>query len=174
MNGWRFRAARCLLYAVELFVLFLISETPGMMPRLLGVRPLLLLPAAMTIALLEDEWMGLAFGLFAGLLMDFGAGTVLGFYAVTLGVLCYFTGLLAVNLIRTNVLTAMLTAAVAIWAVLSLQFVFFYLLKGYADAGYAYQYRYLPLMLHAFVPTPLLYFLNKLIALGVRSRDAGI
>ena len=40
------------------------------MPSLLGVRPLLLIAAPMTIAILENEKIGLGFGVFAGLLMD--------------------------------------------------------------------------------------------------------
>lgn len=73
----------------------------------------------MTIAILENEKIGLGFGVFAGLLMDMGYGSVIGFHAIVLGVLGFFIGLLAVNLVKTNVLTSLLCTAAAVFAVIS-------------------------------------------------------
>ncbi len=110
----------------------------------------MLIAAPMTIAILENEKIGLGFGVFAGLLMDMGYGSVIGFHAIVLGVLGFFIGLLAVNLVKTNVLTSLLCTAAAVFAVISLHFVFFYLLRGYDMASYAYQKYYLPMMLYSF------------------------
>ena len=62
---------------------------------------------------------------------------------------------------KTNVLTSLLCTAAAVFAVISLHFVFFYLLRGYDMASYAYQKYYLPMMLYSFLPTPILYYFNK-------------
>ena len=169
--GGKYKFIRCVAYTIEIFLLFLLQETPYLMPGLMGVRPLLLIAAPMTIALLENEKMGLGFGIFAGLLMDMGYGQVLGFYGILLGVLGFLIGLLAVNLVKTNVLTALLCTALAIFIALSLQFVFFYLLQGYDMASYVYRRYYLPIMLYSFLPTPILYYFNKAFAVGVRERE---
>ena len=50
-------------------------------------------------------------------------------------------------------------------------FVFFYLLRGYDMASYAYQKYYLPMMLYSFLPTPILYYFNKAFVVGVRERE---
>ena len=131
----KYKVIRCVAYTIEIILLFILQELPYLMPSLLGVRPLLLIAAPMTIAILENEKIGLGFGVFAGLLMDMGYGSVIGFHAIVLGVLGFFIGLLAVNLVKTNVLTSLLCTAAAVFAVISLHFVFFYLLRGY-DMAY--------------------------------------
>ena len=156
----KYKVIRCVAYTIEIILLFILQELPYLMPSLLGVRPLLLIAAPMTIAIL-----------FAGLLMDMGYGSVIGFHAIALGVLGFFIGLLAVNLVKTNVLTSLLCTAAAVFAVISLHFVFFYLLRGYGMASYAYQKYYLPMMLYSFLPTPILYYFNKAFVVGVRERE---
>lgn len=167
----KYKIIRCVAYTIEIIILFVLQEIPYLMPSLLGVRPLLLIAAPMTIAILENEKMGLGFGIFAGLLMDMGYGPVVGFYAIMLGLLGFFIGLLAVNLVKTNVLTSLLCTAVAVFTVISLHFVFFYLLQGYDMAAHAYQKYYLPMMLYSFLPTPVLYYFNKAFVVGVRERE---
>ena len=167
----RYKFFRCLAYTIEILILFIAQQTPGL-PTLMGARPALLVAVVFPIALLEDEWMGMGFGLFAGLLMDIGsAGSVLGVHAILLAVLGYFVGLLAVNLIRTNLLTAMLVTALCVFVVLSLNFVLLYCARRYGDYGYVYRYHYLPIMLYSYLPTPVLYFFNKAFAVTIRERD---
>ena len=161
----KYKVIRCVAYTIEIILLFILQELPYLMPSLLGVRPLLLIAAPMTIAILENEKIGLGFGVFAGLLMDMGYGSVIGFHAIVLGVLGFFIGLLAVNLVKTNVLTSLLCTAAAVFAVISLHFVFFDM------ASYAYQKYYLPMMLYSFLPTPILYYFNKAFVVGVRERE---
>ena len=45
------RFFRYLAYTLEILVLFLLQETPNFIPCLWGIRPTLLIPAALTIAL---------------------------------------------------------------------------------------------------------------------------
>ena len=66
----KYKVIRCVAYTIEIILLFILQELPYLMPSLLGVRPLLLIAAPMTIAILENEKIGLGFGVFAGLLMD--------------------------------------------------------------------------------------------------------
>ena len=110
----KYKVIRCVAYTIEIILLFILQELPYLMPSLLGVRPLLLIAAPMTIAILENEKIGLGFGVFAGLLMDMGYGSVIGFHAIVLGVLGFFIGLLAVNLVKTNVLTSLLLSLIHI------------------------------------------------------------
>ena len=63
----KYKVIRCVAYTIEIILLFILQELPYLMPSLLGVRPLLLIAAPMTIAILENEKIGLGFGVFAGL-----------------------------------------------------------------------------------------------------------
>ena len=44
---------RYVLYAVEILLLFLLQDTPGLLPQIMGVKPLPVLSAALTIAMVE-------------------------------------------------------------------------------------------------------------------------
>ena len=107
------RLIRYLAYTLELLVLFMVQETPGLLPAVAGVRPVLLLPAAVAIAMFEEEVPALAFGIVAGLLCDFGFSRVLGFHALVLGALCFFVSLLVRTRMQANLVTAALNGA---WA----------------------------------------------------------
>ena len=171
MNGHH-KFFRCLAYSIELVILFILQNIPFLLPELMGARPFLLLPAIFSIALLEDELTGLGFGIFGGLLMDLSiSGCAVGTNAIVLAILCFFIGLMAVNLIKTNLFTALLAAAVGIFVVIGLQFVFGFYLKGYEFAQYAFQEHYWPVMLYSFLFTPLLYYFNKAFAVTIRERD---
>lgn len=68
----------------------MVQETPGLIPELFGARPVLLIPVALSIALFEGERPSMMFGLFSGLLIDFGIGGALGFHALLLAATCFF------------------------------------------------------------------------------------
>ena len=78
---------RYLAYVLELLVLFMLQETPGLLPSIFGARPVLLFPAVVAIAMLEPEVPALLFGVVGGLFCDFGLSGMLGFHALVLGVL---------------------------------------------------------------------------------------
>ena len=79
----RFRILRYFAYAVEIIAFFVIQQTPGLLPEVLYARPVLLLPIAFSIAMFEREGVAIGFGVFCGLLIDFGMGNgVLGFHGL--------------------------------------------------------------------------------------------
>lgn len=167
----RYKGIRCFAYVLEILVLFMVQETPGLLPPVLRERPVLLIPAALSIAFFETEITGMAFGVLAGLFLDFGMNAPFGFHALLLGALCWLLGLLAAELIRTNLLTALLAGALGVFLVLSLQWLFLYLLAGYGSAGYAYTRHYLPRMGYSFVFMPITYYFNRALALFLRERE---
>ena len=114
------KVARYLAYTLEILVLFMVQETPGLLPSVLGVRPVLLFPAVMAIAMFETEVPALAFGVMGGLFCDFGFSGMLGFHALVLGVLCFFISLLVRVYFQVNIATAVLTGVWSIGLTLSL------------------------------------------------------
>ena len=113
MEG-RYRFIRYFAYALELLVLYMIQQTPGFLPSLFGARPILIIPAVLAIAMFEPEIPAMAFGIFGGLLIDFGIGDALGFHGIMLGVACYVISALSANLLRTNLLTSFLVNTVSL------------------------------------------------------------
>lgn len=169
MNSYK--VIRYFGYALELLVVFILQETPGLIPAFSGVRPVLLVPAAISIALFEEETPSMLFGLAGGLLTDFGYGGILGFHGLMLAAACYAVSLIAANLMRTNFLTAMLVGVVTSALSAFLQWVFFYVPYGYADPVYALYAHYLPIFCYTAAVTPLAYYFNRAVALRVRSKE---
>ena len=157
------RVIRYLAYTLELLVLFMIQETPGLLPHVYGVRPVLVLPAAAVIAMLEREVPAMAFGIAAGLFCDFGYSGVLGFHALVLGALCFFVSLLVQTVMQVNPVTAVLTGACVLAVTVGAQWLFFYYFR-YSQPMYALTSHYLPKYLYTLLFVPVLYALNKVLA----------
>ena len=78
---------------------------------------------------------------------------------------------MAGNLLKTNLLTAMLIAAVALPVIYLLQWVFFYVLFNYDYPAYALTQHYLPRLCYTFVLMPLTYYFNRAFALLIKPRE---
>ena len=152
-------------YVIELILLFLIQNTPGLIPELYGARPVLLIPAAVMIAMFEGDTGGMAIGILSGLLIDLSGGSVLGVHAILLGVLCYFIGLSTMELIRTTFFTALLFGAVSVLLACAIQWFLFYAVWNYGYNGYAFVRHYLPKAAYTFCAVPILYPFNRFFAL---------
>lgn len=167
----KMRAVRFFAYAIELLALFVLQETPGLIPAVFSSRPVLVLPAVLSIAMFEREAVSMAFGIAGGLLIDFGFGSVLGFHALLLAAACYLISLITANLFQTNFFTALLLAAATAAGVFLLEWVFFFVLSGYAHAGYALSAHYLPMFCYTVAIMPLTYYFNRALALQIRSKE---
>lgn len=167
----KYRVIRYIAYALETVALFVLQETPGLIPQLFGARPLLLVPAALSVAMFEAEIPSMCFGLLGGLFLDFGAGGTLGFYGLLLGAACYVVSLMAANLFRTNFLTAMLVSAVSSAVILMLRWLCFFVFFGYNYPGYALTAHYIPMFVYTAAVMPVTYYFNRAIALQIRSKE---
>lgn len=154
------RTIRYLAYILELLVLFMLQETPGLLPAVFGARPVLVLPAGLAIAMFEEETPAMAFGIAAGLFCDFGYSGVLGFHGLLMGVLCFFISVLVHTVMQVNWITALLTGVCALGLIIGGQWLFFYYFR-YSMPNYALRYHYLPKYLYTLLFVPLLYVLNK-------------
>ena len=161
----RHQFLRWMTYIIELVLLYIIQCTPGLIPAVYGARPVLLIPAAVTIAMFEGDIGGMIAGILSGLLIDLGGGSVLGVHAILLGILCYFIGLATMDLIKTNFFTALLFGAVSILLVCLIQWAVFYVLWNYGENAYALTRHYLPKAAYTFCIVPLVYLFNRFFAL---------
>ena len=151
---------RYLAYVLELLVLFMLQETPGLLPSIFGARPVLLFPAVVAIAMLEPEVPALLFGVVGGLFCDFGLSGMLGFHALVLGVLCFFISLVIRAYLQNNMATAILTGVWSIGLVVLAQWFFLYFFQ-YSYPAYALTHHYLPKYFYPLLFLPLLYLLNR-------------
>lgn len=166
------KVARYLAYTLEILVLFMVQETPGLLPSILGVRPVLLFPAVVAIAMFETEVPAMAFGVMGGLFCDFGFSGTLGFHALVLGVLCFFISLVIRTYLQNNMATAILTGVWSIGLVVLAQWFFLYFFQ-YSYPAYALTHHYLPKYFYTLLFLPLLYLLNRGLSQALGAQEKG-
>jgi rod shape-determining protein MreD len=167
----KYRFIRWLAYVIEILVLFVLQETPRLIPSICGARPVLVLPVVLAVAMFEGEISSMFFGLFGGLLVDFGLGSMLGFHGLLLAAVCYGISLIAANLVRTNLLTAMIVSAVVTACVTLLDWACFYVMSGYQEVLYTLTAHYLPIFIYTAALMPITYYFNRALASQIRSKE---
>ncbi len=164
------RVIRYLAYTLELLVLFMLQETPGLMPAVFGVRPVLIFPAVITMAMFEEELPAMAFGVVGGLFCDFGLSGVMGVHAVILGILCFFVSVLVRVYLQINMVTAVITGVWTIGLTVCAQWFFLYYFS-YSMPEYALVHHYLPKYFYTMLFVPLVYLLNRGLSQAVRTQE---
>lgn len=154
---------RYLAYSLEIILLFILGTTPNLMPEIFGATPCLLLSTAMAIAVFEAEVPAMFFGLFCGLLTDIGYSNGVGIFTVTMTVVCFVLGFCANNIITIKFWNVMLISILVIASVLSLHFVFEFVIKGYSDMGVYYVNHYISRIAQTILCVIPLFFANKFI-----------
>lgn len=153
------------LFVFEVFALFFIGDTAGVLPEILAVKPALMVCAAISVSLSGiKEMPAMCFGVLCGLLMDFSRGGPYGFHALILAACCYVCSLLVQHLFQKNLLSALLMTIVAIVIVFVLQWFFFYVCQGFGGAGYALVRYYGMMAVYTLATAVPVYFLTRLIA----------
>ncbi|WP_099206024.1 rod shape-determining protein MreD [Scatolibacter rhodanostii] len=160
----RKRWIRFVAYSLEIILLYALQDSPWLFPPIFGVRPILMIPAAVTIAMVEKETPAMSFGIFTGLLMDFSASAGLGFFASVLAVLCFVISRMSSTILRVNMMSAVVSGLWATVVAVFLGWLFRYVLKGYSSAGYVALHNYLPVCFYTLLLLPLIFYINRGIA----------
>ena len=154
---------RYLCYSLEIIILFVLGTTPDFLSQISGSKACLLLPLALAIAVFEPELPAMFFGLSCGVLTDIGFSNSIGTFAIGLTIVCFIIGFCANNFVTATFLNVMLTSAVVITALLSIHFLFSYVIKGYDYAGIYYVNHYISRIVQSVLCTIPLYFMNRFV-----------
>ena len=154
---------RYLAYSIEILVFFVLGSTPSLFPEIFGATPCLLVALAITIAVFESEVPAMIFGVICGALTDLGFSNSIGLFAISLTIICFLLGFCANNIIAANFYNVMLTAVFLIAAILSLHFVFTFIIHGYDNAGTYFVNHYISRIVQTILCTAVFYFVNKFI-----------
>ena len=152
---------RYLAYSIEILTFFVLGSTPNLLPEIFGATPCLLLSLALTIAVFENEVPAMFFCVACGVLTDLGFSNSIGLFTISLAIVGFILGFCANNIIAANFYNVMLTALIVVSAVLSLHFVFTFVIKGYSNAGVYYVNHYISRIVQTVLCTAVFYFINK-------------
>lgn len=157
----RYAAFRYLAYSLEFLLLFILQTTPNLMPEFFGSKPLLLLPAALTVSYFESEIPSMFFGLAGGLMLDFGYCDSPAFFAFLLTIVCFFVSVtfrdyMFVSFFNTSVFTMVIcTGSVLLF------FLFFYVFGGKGHSVYFFVHHYISRIVYTVLCGFALYFINS-------------
>ena len=152
------RAAKYAAYGLAMALLYVLQTTPGFL-TVFGVKPNLVIPAAVCAAMLEGEFAGGLYGALAGLLCDLSAPSIFGFNAIILLVACVVAGLAFLYLLRPCVINFVLMALGALAARGLLDYLLNYLMWNYENVGMILVHQILPGILYSAAVSPLVYYL---------------
>ncbi|MBQ9743414.1 MAG: rod shape-determining protein MreD [Ruminococcus sp.] len=161
MEG-KLKYLRYIAYIVEILVLYVLSGTPGFMPSIMGVKPIILLPVALTIAVFEGEVPAMLYGALCGALCDIGSGTDLGLYTLTLTIMCFVLGYCASNFFVANFLNTSIIGVFCLAALFALHFFVFCVIPEVPDLREMFLRRYLIRYIYTLLFLFPLYWFNRL------------
>lgn len=129
---FRRKVIKFLVYALIVFAAYIIQTTPGLI-EFCGIRPILVLPACLCIAVFEGEFAGGLFGFCFGLFCDSSSETIFGFNALVFLVLCTLAGLATIYVFRRSTMNVMLLCLGGLFIRSALEFFFKFILYGYEN-----------------------------------------
>ncbi len=135
--------ARWGLYTIILLVAAALQSTPGFL-AIGECKAYLILGVCMAVSMQENEFEAALFGVIGGLLWDYTAGRTVGFFAISMLFVCFFCSVLMqlylkrvpINIFFINFIVGLL--------LISMDFLFGYLMTGYANPAHRYLYVLLP------------------------------
>lgn len=156
------RTLKFIVYGAELFLIYILQFTPGLMPSFFGETPMLLTVCAVSIALFEGDIVGMWFGLAAGLLLDVGGTAPFGMYGLIHMALCFGCGTLVMYLMRNNVVTSLILGSVSVLITAALQWIFLSG-AGIGDTFFFIGRILTPRLLYSTALMPVFYYFNRAI-----------
>lgn len=150
------------IYAVLLIAAAVIQNTPGLLPEPFGLRQLGVTVMVVCIAMCERELAGMFLGLLAGVALD-ATGGAQGINAIMLTAFGFFCGMLVNNLIRNNIVTALIFSALALLVYTFVYWIVFVAAAGVSGAGRILLTVSLLSVLYTLIFVPLWFWLIRFI-----------
>ena len=139
----RGQIVKWICYALLGLLCAVLQTTPGLF-QFGAAKPLWLLPLALAVAVFEGEFAGAVFGAVCGLMWDWLAGRTVGMLALELLLLCFAVSAVTQLYFKNSAANFALSASAAALLVLTLDWLFFYYMPGYAGAGERFLWVVLP------------------------------
>ena len=139
---------RWILYGLLILLAFIFSTSGDY------TKPLLMIPIALCISSVSKEAVAGGVGIVCGFCMDVTTGSLPGYHAILLFLLCMLTALLYDRLMQRRYFNMLLFTAVVTFLVTGADFVFRYAMWGYDHMAMIYTHYMLPCLHqhHCYLP----------------------
>ena len=147
-------------YAVMILLLTALESTPHLF-EILGVKPVLLLPFALAVAMHKGEVTGATVATVCGLMFDICINSPFGAYAFFFLFFGVSVGLLSRLLLQKTWFNHAFLVFVSSLLIQFLDFFFNYILYGYSGIGVIFLTHHIPCVIYTTLISPIFYFLMK-------------
>ena len=158
----KLRIQKMSIYGAFLLLFYVLQTTPGFL-TFWGAKPLLVLPFAICIAMMDGELVGGLFGLAAGVLCDTSGITLFGINSLLYMAACMAVGLLVIYYMQPSRLNSLIFTGTTMVLRQLFEYFFYYVMWGYEDISIILLRHMLPTVLLTLAVTPLMYELVRLI-----------
>ena len=148
------------VYVLLILFLYIFQETPSLF-SIFGVKPLLLVPAVICIAMFEGEFAGALLGAFAGCLCDIGGITIFGFNGIMMLIMCTICGLLIMFWLSRNAVSAFLLCTAVLFIRGTVEYFVCLAIWGFEGIGMYYVQHTLPCIVYSAIISPVFFFAVK-------------
>lgn len=153
-----FKAAlKWVLYYIFIFICF-IFMTSGT-----WLKPILLIPAALCIAVNNGQICAAITGAVCGFLIDISCGKIIGYNAVILAVFCILISLIFELYLKNRFLNILIASAITSFIIGWLDYKFYYEIWNYDNVNRIFSKVTLPVCVYTIISTIVVYLVIKLI-----------
>ena len=167
MEAQRKRRRQLMIHWMLYFLLLLCAAALQTMPGFLTIgsfKPYFILAVCLAVAFQEGEFYGALFGAVGGLLWDYTAGRTFGMLGIGILFLCFLVSVLVQLYLKPSSVNFFLLNLACGWLLLSTDFLFNDLMRGYANAARRYAVVILPEIVVSSLLAPLILLLVRRIA----------
>ena len=148
---------RWMLYVLLIFFAFVFANSGDFL------KPMLLIPIALSVSSVSSGITAGFVGLVCGFLMDVCGGTLLGYRALLLFLFCMATSVLYDRMFRQHFLNTLLFTAAAAFLITGFDYIFRYAIWGYDHVSYLYTHYSLRILLYTILSAMVLHPIFALI-----------
>ncbi|MEF9853398.1 MAG: rod shape-determining protein MreD [Hydrogenoanaerobacterium sp.] len=134
---------------VALFIFLYVLQNTPMLFSINGVKPNLVVPAAVCLAMFEGEFTGGIMGAFAGLLCDLASFTIFGFNGILVMAGCVAAGLLTAYLTQLRISNALMLGFIVLLLRGLLEYFFYFQMWGFENRSRVLLFSILPSVLYS-------------------------
>ncbi len=163
------KAVKYGIYFIEILILHVFEQSFNIGA---GIAPVLLLPALLSICLLESDMTAVYFGFICGIFLDISSGAAIGVNAILLCLICPMISLIAKKKKNISVLFSLIVGLGFILIFTIYTWLTMYVLNGYSNPFIALISLYLPKYFYTLLLVPIAYVINLGICKGMRYPNA--
>ncbi len=153
-------ALKYTVYALILLMLYVLQTDPYFL-NIAHIKPVLVLPFAICIAMFDSQLAGGLFGAFAGILCDTSSSVLFGFQSILYLIICTMVGLLVLHFMQPSVINSLIFVGSGLAVCLFLEYFFYYLMWGYENHSLVLLNHQLPVLVYTLVFTPLIFWMTR-------------